>query len=157
MGAMVGTMLLGCAATIPPQLAPRVSSHLSFRDVRHAPDAYKGSLVVLGGTVTQIKATDEGYLVTVRDIPLDGSSRYRPAINQPSDGTFVLKVPRHELPRNLRAGAEVTIVGEVLGTGEPWHDGQVMAVPLLAEQYIHVWGPSWWPRFQINIWGTASP
>jgi starvation-inducible outer membrane lipoprotein len=148
--------LLGCAATIPPQLADQVAWQLSFRDIRRHPEVFTGRVVALGGVVTQIEAAADGARLTVLEFPLDGSSRHRPAANQPSDGTFQVQAVNGELPEGLRPGAEITVVGEVLGKS-PWtHGGNTEDVPLLAERYIRVWGPSWWPHLHIGIWGSTG-
>jgi starvation-inducible outer membrane lipoprotein len=149
-------LLLGCATTIPPHLADQGAWHLSFRDIRHHPEVFTGRVVALGGVVTQIEAVADGLRLTVLEFPLDGSSRHRPATTQPSDGTFQVQAADSELPKGLRPGVEITVVGEILGKS-PWtHDGKTEDVPLLAERSIRVWGPSWWPRLQIGIWGSIG-
>jgi outer membrane lipoprotein len=154
-GIMV-VLLLGCAATIPPQLADQGAWHLSFRDIRRHPEAFTGRTVALGGVVTQIEAVADGSRLTVLEFPLDGSSRHRPAATQPSNGTFQVQAADRERPKGLRPGAEITVVGEILGKSTWTHDGKTEDVPLLAERYIRVWGPSWWPRLQIGIWGSIG-
>jgi starvation-inducible outer membrane lipoprotein len=149
-------LLLGCAATIPPQLADQVAWHLSFRDIRRHPEVFAGRMVALGGVATQIEAVAGGARLTVLEFPLDGSRGHRPAANQPSEGTFQVQVTNGELPKGLRPGAEITVVGEMLGKSTWTHDGTTEDVPLLAERYIHVWGPWWWPQFQIGIWGSTG-
>jgi hypothetical protein len=49
------------------------------------------------------------------------------------------------------------VVGEVIGKGRVPDTEDAEEVPLLDERYIEVWGPSWWPRFMIGIWGSTSP
>jgi starvation-inducible outer membrane lipoprotein len=149
-------LLAGCAASIPPQLARQVSWNLSFPEIHRQPEAYIGRVVALGGIVRQIDATDRGSRVIVSELPLDGSSRHRPAVEQPLRGRFIVLIPRQALPKDLRPGAEVTVVGEVLGKGAaPGAEG-VEGAPLLEERYTRVWGPSWWPRFMLGIWGGIS-
>ena len=154
--AIMVVLLLGCAATIPPPLADQVAWHLSFRDIRRHPEVFTGRMVALGGVATQIDAVADGTRLTVLEFPLDGSSRHRPAANQPPEGTFQVQVANGERPKGLRPGVEITVVGEILGKSTWTHDGKTEEVPLLAERYIRVWGPSWWPRLQIGIWGSIA-
>jgi starvation-inducible outer membrane lipoprotein len=146
-------VLAGCGARIPPLLASQVAWDLSFPEVRRQPEAYVGRTVVFGGIVTQIDTADGGYRAVVMELPLDGSSRQRPAVGQPPRGLFIVLIPRQGLSPELRSGAEVTVVGEVLGKGKTSAAEGAEEVPLLEERYIHVWGASWWPRIHIGIWG----
>jgi starvation-inducible outer membrane lipoprotein len=146
-------LVTGCAAGIPPQLASQVSWNLGFADIRQAPEAYRGRVVALGGIVTHIEAVDEGYHVIVSELPFEPSSRYRPAVDQLPHGRFIVLIPRQAFSSDLRPGAEVTVVGKVLGAGTLSEAGVEERVPLLEERHIKVWGPSWWPRFQIGVWG----
>jgi outer membrane lipoprotein len=149
--------LLGCASTIPAPMAASVAWDVRFRELRRQPEAYKGRIVALGGIVSQIDAVAEGFRLTVSEIPLNGSGRQRPAVNQPPGGFFVVQMDAERLPKDLRPGAEITIVGEVLGSYPPLRNEQAPAVPLLAGRYLQVWGSSWWPRIQIGIGGTITP
>jgi outer membrane lipoprotein len=154
---IVGTCLwglvAGCAAGIPPHLVGQVSGDQSFAEIRRQPEAYRGRVVALGGVVAHIEADDGGYRLIVDELPFDASSRHRPAVDQPPRGQFMVLSGRHELPGDLRPGAEVTVVGEILGRSLPEEAGVDEGVPLLDERYLKVWGPSWWPRFQIGVWG----
>jgi starvation-inducible outer membrane lipoprotein len=151
--ATVWGFLAGCAASIPPRLAQQVSWHIDFPAIRQQPAAYLGRVVALGGIVTQIEAADEGYRVIVSELPFDGSSRYRPAVDRLPRGRFIVSIPRHAFPGDLRPSAEITVVGEVLAKGTWSGAGVSEEVPLLEERYIKVWGPSWWPRIQLGVWG----
>ena len=146
-------LVAGCAAGIPPQLASQVSWNLGFADIRQVPEAYRGRVVALGGIVTHIEAVDEGYHVIVSELPFEPSSRYRPAVDQLPRGRFIVLIPRQAFSRDLRPGAEVTVVGEVLGAGTLSEAGVEERVLLLEGRHLKVWGPSWWPRFQIGVWG----
>jgi starvation-inducible outer membrane lipoprotein len=152
-GACICGLVAGCAAGIPPQLSAQVSWNLGFADIRQYPEAYRGRVVALGGIVTQIEAVDEGYRVIVSELPFEPSSRYRPAVDQLPRGRFIVLIPRQSFLSDLRPGAEVTVVGEVLGAGTSSDAGIDERVPVLEERYMKVWGPSWWPRFQIGVWG----
>jgi outer membrane lipoprotein len=148
--------MAACAAGIPSQLAEQVSWNLSFIDIRQHPEAYRGRLVALGGIVTHVEALDTGYRVLVSEVPFEPSTRYRPAVDQLPRGRFILLIPRQTLPDDLRSGAEVTVVGEIMGTGT-WSEAAVdERVPLVEERSVKIWGPSWWPRLQIGVWGGVG-
>src|SRR5262245_13888705 len=157
LSATIWGLLVGCAAGIPSQLAEQVSWNLSFREIRRQPSAYRGSVVALGGIVTHMEAVDEGYRLIFSEIPFDGSSRLRPAIDQLPRGRFILLLPRSAYRSDLRAGAEVTIVGEIVGQDRLITAGGDEEVPVLQARHVKVWGASWWPRVQINVWGGITP
>ena len=154
--ALAWGLLAGCASRIPPQLAAQVARNLSFPEIRRQPEAYTGQVVALGGVVTHIGAADEGYRVVVNELPLDGSRRHRPAVEQPPRGRFMVLMPRHEFPGDLRPGVEITVVGEIRGKGAVPEAAGAEELPLLDGHYVRVWGPSWWPRFQIGVWGGVG-
>jgi starvation-inducible outer membrane lipoprotein len=107
----------------------------------------------LGGIVTHVAVVDRGYRVIVSELPFDPSGRHRPAVDQWPRGHFILLIPNQVLPRDLRPGAEVTVVGEILGTGSVSGSAVDDMAPVLEERHVKIWGPSWWPHFQIGVWG----
>lgn len=154
--ACVCGLVVGCAAGVPAQLAGQVSWNLGFADIRQHPEVYRGRVVALGGIVTLIEPVDGGYHVIVSEVPFEPSSRSRPAVDQLPRGHFIVLLPGQAFPSDLRPGAEVTIVGEVLGAGTLSEAGVDESVPLVEERHIKVWGPSWWPRFHIGVWGIIG-
>ena len=153
LGIGLWSLMAACAAGIPSQLAEQVSWNLSFIDIRQHPEAYRGHIVALGGIVTHVEAVDTGYRVIVSEVPFEPSGRYRPAVDQVPRGRFILLIPRQALPSDLRSGAEVTVVGETVGASTWSGAAADESVPLVEERYVKIWGPSWWPRLQIGVWG----
>jgi starvation-inducible outer membrane lipoprotein len=149
-------LLAGCAGKIPPQLAGQVAWNLSFPEIRRQPEAYRDRVVGLGGIVASVDALDAAYRVVVNELPLDGTSRHRPAVEQPPRGQFIAVIPTPMFPHDLRPGAEVTVVGEVRGAGRVPEAMGGEEVPLLEGRHVEVWGPSWWPRVLLNLWGGIS-
>lgn len=154
-GVFIWGLLSGCAGRIPPQLAEQVSWKLDLPEIRRHPEAYRGRVVALGGTVTHINAVEDGYRVVVSEFPLDGSSRPRPAVNQLPRGMFIVMIPRHVLPSDLRLGVELTVVGEIRGMAAVPEAAGAEA-PLLESRHIQVWSPSWWPRLQLGVRGDIG-
>ena len=146
----------GCAAGIPPQVAEQVSWGLSFPEMRRQPEVYRGQVVALGGIVRHVEAADGGYRAVVSELPFDGSSRHRPAVDQLPRGRFIVLIHRQVRPSDLQPGAEITVVGEILGAGTSPEAGVDEGVPVLDGRHLKVWGPSWWPRFLIGVWGGIS-
>lgn len=155
-GASLWGFVAGCAAGIPPQVAEHVSWGLGFPEIRRQPEAYRGRVVALGGIVKHIAAADGGYRVVVSELPVDGSSRHRPAVDQLPRGRFIVLIHGQAFPSDLRPGAEITVVGEIVGAGTSPEAGVDEDVPVLDGRHLKVWGPSWWPRFLIGVWGGIS-
>jgi starvation-inducible outer membrane lipoprotein len=147
-------VLAGCGAKIPPSLASQVAWDVSFPEVRRQTEAYAGRIVAFGGLIRQIDAVDGGYRAIVMEYPLDGTGCQRPAVGQPPRGVFIVLIPRQGLSPELRPGAEVTVVGEVLGQGKTSSAEGAEEAPLLEERYIHVWGAFWRPQIFIGIGGS---
>jgi starvation-inducible outer membrane lipoprotein len=143
----------GCAAGIPPQFATQVAWDLSFIDIGRHPEAYRGRIVALGGVIAYVEAEEKGHRALVSEVPFEPSGRSRPAVDQLPRGRFILLLPGQTLPSDLRPGAEVTVVGEILGAGT-WAGNDVDdRVPVIEARHVKIWGPSWWPRVQIGVWG----
>jgi outer membrane lipoprotein len=157
-GGILMGMLAGCASTIPPTLASRISWDLSFSDLKRDPEAHKGRLVVLGGIVSLVEFIGTSYRVAVRQYPLDGGGVYRPVVRPPSGGIFLLRFPVGELPKDVYPGAALTAVGEILGKGIYWWAyGEAEEAPMLAVRHVHVWGPAWQPRAHSGGSDEPSP
>lgn len=152
-GAWIWGLMVSCAAGIPLQIADQVSWNLSFTELRREPEAYRGRVVALGGLVAHIEATDEGYRLVVHELPFKPTSQYRPAVDQVPRGRFIVLIPRQSFPSDLRPGAEITVVGEILGQATAPEAGIYEGMPVLDARYVRMWGPSWWPGFQIGVWG----
>jgi starvation-inducible outer membrane lipoprotein len=155
-GVFVGVLLAGCVGRIPPKLAEQVSWNLDFPEIRRQPETYSGRVVALGGTATHIDAVEDRYRVIVSEVPLDGSSRPRPAVNQLPRGMFIVWIPRHVAPTALRPGVELTVVGEIRGAATVPEAAGAATLPLLEARHMQVWRPSWWPRFQLGISGDIG-
>jgi starvation-inducible outer membrane lipoprotein len=155
-GVFMWVLLTGCAGRIPLQLAEQISWNLAFPEIRRQPEAYRGWVVALGGTVAHIDAVEDGYRVVVSELPLDGSSRPRPAVNQLPRGMFIVLIRRPVAPSALRPGVELTVVGEIRGASAAPEAAGTAALPLLEARHIHVWRPSWWPRFQLGVSGDIG-
>lgn len=153
---LMWVILAGCAGSIPPRLAKQVVWNLDFPEICRQPEVYRGQVVALGGTVIYIAAVEEGYRVVVSELPLDGSSRPRPVVNQLPRGMFMVLIHRPVAPSVLRTGVELTVVGEIRGAAALPEAMGAAAVPLLEARHIQVWRPSWWPRFQLGVSGDIG-
>ncbi len=107
-------LVTGCAHYLSGPARATVDRRVTFGQLRKAPDAYRGKVVMLGGVIADVTPLAAGTRLEVVEHPLD--SRELPIEVVPSGGRF-LAVTRERLdPERYRPGVLVSMVGEVAGT-----------------------------------------
>jgi len=116
LGLLILILLLvsGCAHVVSKDLRDQAEKSvpvpLLFRD----PDAYKGRIFILGGTIVNVTNTDQGTYIEVLEIPLD--SRGRPQYTDISRGRFLVLYDGYLDTAIFSRGRQITVAGEVLGS-----------------------------------------
>jgi len=130
--------LQGCAFAISPDMASRADKTLTFEKLQADPDAFKGKIVILGGTITQITAMKQGTLIEVNQKRLDYWGQ--PERTKRTGGLFFVFQRGYLNTMAYAPGNDITIAGEVLGTGSPMiGDGQYDH-PVVLTKELKLWG-----------------
>jgi outer membrane lipoprotein len=115
-GLSCGTALLlsACTPVISPQLMDQVDRNLTYDALASRPDEFKGKKVMLGGTIVQTlpKPGETEIEVVQKQV----SSSGEPHLTDKSEGRFLVVVNRFLDPAIYRAGRDLTVAGEVLGS-----------------------------------------
>jgi outer membrane lipoprotein len=111
---MVGLGMLlatACTPVISPQLMNQVDRNLTYRELAEEADAFKGKMVLLGGTIVQAvpKPNQTEIEVVQKQLSLAGE----PYLTDRSEGRFLIVVDRFLDPAIYRSGRDITVAGEV--------------------------------------------
>jgi outer membrane lipoprotein len=104
----------GCAHVISEDIRSRVDTGVSLQEVFENPVAYRGSVVIIGGTIVGSVNKNDGTYIEVIEKPLN----YRgiPRYSDSSYGRFII-VHHGFLETELFSGGRyVTVAGEVIGS-----------------------------------------
>ncbi len=137
--ALLGVSFLAssCVHVISKDLRAQVDKAITFKDVLADPDAYKGRVVIWGGSIIEAGNQKDGTLLEVLQKPmgLDG----RPKEGDVTEGRFLALYPGFLDTAVYARNREVTVAGEIQGkVARPI--GQVeYNYPLISAGEIHLW------------------
>lgn len=129
--------LQGCTYAISPGMADRADKTIPFEKLQADPDAYKGKLLILGGTIAQTTTVNQGTLFEVDRKKLDYWGK--PIRTKRSGGRFFAFFPGYLNAMAYAPGVDVTIAGEVLGTGSPLIGDRRYDDPVVIMKEIKLW------------------
>jgi len=129
--------LQGCTYAISPDMADRADKTIPFETLQADPITFKGKLVILGGTIAQVTTLKQGTLIEVNQKQLDYWGQ--PERTKRTGGRFLVF---HEGYLNTMAyapGIDITLAGEVLGTGSPMIGDAQYDYPVLLAKELKLW------------------
>lgn len=128
--------LQGCSYAISPAMADKADKNITFEMLRADPDAHKGKILLLGGTIAQITSVKQGSLITVDQKPLDFWNK--PTRTSRIGGQFLLYSSR-QLDALAYAGREITVAAEVAGTRLSVLGNSEQIHPVLITRELKLW------------------
>lgn len=143
------SVVAACAPPFSRDLLDTVDHSLTYRAVRTDPGRYRGTRLLIGGTIITVRNAQEGGLIELLHQPLDRQSR--PRATDRSEGRFLAQSDEFLDPVIYHAGREVSLVGEVAGTKTFRLDDIDYTYPVLKVISIHLWQPAAAPRFFFSI------
>jgi outer membrane lipoprotein len=147
--AVAAALLCGCSPPFPKELIDQVDRGLGFADLIRNPDRFRGKIVMLGGTIVELKNLKEGTRVEVLQRPLDGEGR--PEWTDETGGRFLVDVPQFLDAAVYQPGRAVTIIGSVEGARRQPLGEIEYQYPVLTAKQVHLWSPTTGPRFSIGV------
>lgn len=130
--------LQSCTYAISPAVLERADRTLSFEELLADPGSCVGKLLVLGGTIARISTTPQGTLIEIVQKRLDYAGK--PERSRHTSGRFLVLHPGHLDPKVYTPGRDITIAGDVLGTGSPLLGDQHYGYPALLLKEHRLWG-----------------
>lgn len=115
--ALIAVFLLavvaGCASPIDKSLRKEAAPGVTFAKVFANPDAYRGDMVVWGGSIIKTERTKTGSCVYVLQAPL--GMQDKPGDSDTSAGRFIAVTDRQLDPLVYAKGRRLTVAGTVIG------------------------------------------
>ena len=130
------TLLAGCSP-FSSEVKKQVQGQPSFAAIRSRPSAYRGRMVMLGGTIAQTKNLQDVTLIEVLQEKLDSSDQ--PIDSDKIGGRFLVRTSTFLDPSVYAKGRDITIVGR-LAAPQPGVIGEkAYTYPVVAATHIHLW------------------
>jgi outer membrane lipoprotein len=147
--------LCGCAHVIPKEILRQVTTEIPFTELRKAPHAYQGELVLLGGVIVKTVNRREGTLLEVYQTEIN--RRGKPIKVDRSGGRFLALYEGFLDSDIYSAGRKVTIVGTVQGEKIVRLGDMDYRYPYLVLKEIHLWEKEQVRRYEPYPWGPWYP
>jgi outer membrane lipoprotein len=135
--ALFTLLVTGCAHVISKEIRDQVEPGLTFREVFQNPDAYKGKIVLWGGTIISTKHQKDGTLLEILQRPMD--MRGEPEAGDQSGGRFLALYPEFLDDAIYGKEREVTVAGEIIGKRTMPLGEIEYTYPVILIKEIHLW------------------
>ncbi len=127
----------GCTYAISPGVADQADKTVLFEKVQAEPDSFRGTLIIVGGTIEQTSEVNQGTLIEVTQRPLDYWGK--PQRTKRTSGRFLVFHPGLLNAMAYAPGVDITIAGEVLGTKSPMIGSKQYDYPILLAKELKLW------------------
>lgn len=136
---LAGLAVSGGCATSPfsKEITQKARLQPSFGSLRANPDGYKGTTVIVGGTIIKTTNLSDHTEIEVLQKQLD--SGYEPKEIDSAGGRFLARCVGFFDPEIYKAGSEVTVAGEVEGKDERPVGEVSYTYPVIACQNVKLW------------------
>jgi outer membrane lipoprotein len=136
-----------CASPIAKKYRQEAAPGLTFPMVLEDPAAYKGSVVIWGGTIIRtVDNRQAGSDVFVLQSPLGSTDK--PEAADYSQGRFIGVSPSFLDPLVYSKGRKITVAGVVAGKREVAEGGRTYAYPVVTVEQLYLW-----PRYVPYYYG----
>jgi outer membrane lipoprotein len=133
---MAGLTLQGCTVISHKMMADALTD-VSFTELSHHADTYRGQTVILGGHVIEVRNEARQTIIVVLQTPL--GSGQEPLPPDRSEGRFMLQHDGFLDPEVFAKGRTLTAAGEVTGVIREAIDHEPYDYILLASREIYLW------------------
>ncbi len=147
---VIALSIEGCTYAISREVAAKADKTITVDMIMTDPEAFKGKLVIVGGTIAHIKNTKEGTLIDVVQKPLDYWGK--PKRTDKSGGRFLVFYRGYLDSWVYAPGRDLTVAGEVSGARQQTLGEMNFSYPLLISKELKLWEkpqmyarePKWW-------------
>ncbi|MBI5048300.1 MAG: Slp family lipoprotein [Deltaproteobacteria bacterium] len=143
------TVVNACTPVISPEFLKAVDRTITFEQVLKNPYPYKGTAVLLGGTILKTINMPDKTLIEVIQQPLN--KRNMPTNPEASKGRFIILLKEFKDPAIYSPGRLITIAGEIVGSETKPLGETNYHYPLISPKELYLWKPSEGPSIHIGI------
>jgi outer membrane lipoprotein len=130
-------LLSGCVSVISQRALNEVDQTLIFEQLLENPEAHKGKIVLLGGTIIETENFSDRTLIVVLQRPL--GFQKKPITEDVSRGRFIIYTLGFLDPAIYRHGRKITAVGSVMGR-EVRPLGKIeYSYPVVEKKELYLW------------------
>lgn len=136
---LAAMLLVSCAPALQEEYLERGSSGVDLADLIKSPNAYKGSLIILGGQIIALTDADNASRIEARYIPADAGGRLERG--EAGNGRFIAVYPKQKgrlEPERYRPGERFTLAGTFIGLQPGRFDGMEYLYPVFEIQDIQL-------------------
>jgi len=153
------SFVLGCAPVISTEIKAGADTSITFKEVQQNPDAYKGKIILWGGSVIQTLPQEDGtVLIEVLEWPLGFWDE--PQKTVAFHGKFLLMVKEPLDFSIYKRGKRITIAGEIQGAMEGNKIKELTdstyRYPVVLEKEMHVWKYPFYPYSNVPDYSTTT-
>jgi outer membrane lipoprotein len=130
-------LLSGCAPVISQRVLNDVDQALSFEQLLENPEAHKGKIVLLGGTIIETENFTERTLIFVLQRPL--GFQKKPIAEDISKGRFIIHTLDFLDPAIYRHGRKITVGGSVMGVDVRSLGKIKYSYPVIEKKELYLW------------------
>ncbi len=146
---IVAVLAAGCAPVISKKVLETAQRDIPFSELAKDPMGYKGSTVLLGGTILK---TDNLEAETVMEVLAQPLSRtLRPVRPEESPGRFLVVAEGFLDPALYAPGRPITVVGVVEGVRKGVLGEHPYAYPVISPVELHLWRDERRPDITIGV------
>lgn len=148
---LVLLLFAACSPRVPREVVSQVTFNGEFADLRNSPEHYIGQFAILGGRIVEIQCDPSQSTMIVLQYPLD--SNYRPRVDEPSGGRFLVRSSSFLDPAVYGPGSLVSAAGSISGRETRPVGEYPYAYPVMHLRQIWKWETEreTYPRFQLGI------
>ncbi len=131
--------LAGCAPVISRSVLKEADPSVRFEQVLMDPDAYRGTVLLLGGEIIKTENYPEKTTILVLQRLL--GFRNKPVSDSQSKGRFIVVAPGFLDPAIYRPRRKITVVGTVAGKEIRPLGELEYAYPVIDKKEVYIWPP----------------
>ncbi len=130
-------LLQSCSYAISPSMKEQADKTITFEMLQTDPDAFKGKIIILGGTITQIYNIKQGTVIEVVQKPLDYWGK--PKRTSKSGGSFLIFYPGYLNGMIFTPNRQITVAAEIEGTRSKALGEKEFTYPLVLAKELKLW------------------
>ncbi len=134
---VLALLLQACTYAISRDMSDKADKTITFEMLLADPDTFKGKILILGGSISQITHKKQGTILEVDQKPLDYWGK--PKRTKKTGGKFLVLYPGFLNTFVYAPGREITMAAEIEGTRSKALGDVEYSYPVVTAKEIKLW------------------